>query len=553
MARIERSIKIAFNKSTGEILNADELFDDKKEGFVLRKQFHDKKLLLNCCECGQDLNISGSKYDRLHFKHQYPHDFCALTDGGLTPREHQEFTRILIAKEGERHKELKNKIGKLLASVNGIDSSTISIDNKFIARNGEKRKPDVYCKFFDKELVFEIQISQLSLGYILNRYNFYRKNGMYLIWILDDFDLKNQGTLERDIKYLAKYENFFKLDESSTSFKLLCDYKYPFITDDSIFLTKWLNKSVSLSEIKFDKESFQIYYYNFGDNKTIVQVELEKKIQEKKQSERDELENQRNEIANRKTSNIIDSITKIKKSNLNSFGDIYWDIYGLTEFELSLLNSKLNLLKRKREDLPILNYWIKNSIGLFDPFLEFILNCKEIEISVNAKSNDDTSLFQEIILNEKIDSYFFIKLLLKRGYKISEEDKELFLKLKPNSSEMLVIYELCSSLTDSSLTDLAIKFYQLLFTIESARINKIVGYRFQNWVALANNAIHHHSEYWEYIELAFKKYGVWNLIIESDKKGTFQKKLNDFYKKIPEQKYDFDEVFRDLYFELEFL
>ena len=162
MARIDRSIKIAFDKSTGEILHADELFDDKKEGFVLRKQFHEKKLMLTCCECGQDLNISGSKLDRLHFKHKPSHDFCSLTDGDLTPKEHQEFTRILIAKEGERHKELKNKIGLLLGKVNGIDSSTISIDNKFIIRNGEKRKPDVYCKYFDKELVFEIQISQLS-------------------------------------------------------------------------------------------------------------------------------------------------------------------------------------------------------------------------------------------------------------------------------------------------------------------------------------------------------------------------------------------------------
>jgi len=35
---------------------------------------------------------------------------------------------------------------------------------------------------------------------------------MFLIWILDDFDIHNQGTLERDIKYLTEYENFFKLD-----------------------------------------------------------------------------------------------------------------------------------------------------------------------------------------------------------------------------------------------------------------------------------------------------------------------------------------------------
>ena len=69
---------------------------------------------------------------------------------------------------------------------------TVIIDNKFIIKENGKRKPDVYCKFQDKELVFEIQLSDLSLNYILNRYEFYRRNGIYLIWILDKFDIHNQ-------------------------------------------------------------------------------------------------------------------------------------------------------------------------------------------------------------------------------------------------------------------------------------------------------------------------------------------------------------------------
>jgi len=40
------------------------------------------------------------------------------------------------------------------------------------------------------------------------------------------------------------------------------------------------------------------------------------------------------------------------------------------------------------------------------------------------------------------------------------------------------------------------------------------------------------------------------LLIEKDKNGSFQKKLESFYSKMPEQKYDFDDVFNDLYPEL---
>lgn len=186
MGRYERSIKIAFDKASGEILEADEVFDETKNAFELRRQYQKKDLLLSCCECEQDLMVSGSKFDRLHFKHKSGHDYCILSDGQLSPEEHEKFTEILKSKESDRHKELKNKIGLLLQEVEGINKNSIAIDNRFIIRGIEKRRPDVYCKYQGKELVFEIQLSDLSLGYILSRYEFYKKHGMYLIWILDN-------------------------------------------------------------------------------------------------------------------------------------------------------------------------------------------------------------------------------------------------------------------------------------------------------------------------------------------------------------------------------
>jgi competence CoiA-like predicted nuclease len=268
MIRYDRSIKIAFDKTSGEILIADEVFDIKTDAFEIRKTYHKKNLSLSCCECDQDLIVSGSKHDRLHFKHKPGHNYCILADGRLTPLEHERFTKILKSKESDRHKELKNKIGVQLKSVKGVDLNSIAIDNKFIIKPNGKRRPDVYCKFQNREIVFEIQLSDLSLGYILSRYEFYKEHGIYLIWILDNFDIHNQGTLERDIKYLTKYHNFFKLDEQSETIKLECEYKYPFLTDDNRLLYKWLKKSISLQELKYDNKEFQGYYYNFGDNKT---------------------------------------------------------------------------------------------------------------------------------------------------------------------------------------------------------------------------------------------------------------------------------------------
>ena len=51
MGRYERSIKIAFDKVSGEILDADKVFDKKKDAFEIRRLFHEGKLNLSCCSC----------------------------------------------------------------------------------------------------------------------------------------------------------------------------------------------------------------------------------------------------------------------------------------------------------------------------------------------------------------------------------------------------------------------------------------------------------------------------------------------------------------------
>lgn len=402
MGQFERSIKIALDKSTAKRVNADELFDDKKDAFAIRKQYQSKEREFCCCECGQDLMVSDSKYNRLHFKHKPQHDFCILADGSLSPKDHKGFIDILVAKESNRHIELKNKIGYHLKAVTGVDPSTISIDNKFIVRGNEKRKPDVYCKFKDRELIFEIQLSDLSLSYILSRYEFYRKNGMYLIWILDNFDNHNQGTLERDIKYLTSYENFFKLDETVDVFRLECEYKFPYITDDNKVRAKWHKASVTLSQISFDTSNYQIYYYNFGDNKQKREAEQKKNELEIKAAERIRIEEQKISDAKRCSMNIINTIYEYKKEGLNAYDDIVNKIELLDEFELGILNSELALNTRERDQKPILNYWIQSAETKDNRFILFLLDCKQLELDVNKPDKNGKTVFQEIFDNKRL-------------------------------------------------------------------------------------------------------------------------------------------------------
>jgi competence CoiA-like predicted nuclease len=238
MGRYDRLIRLAFDKISKSNVDANELFDTKKDAFEIRKQSSRDEFDFFCKECDQPLEISTSKYDRLHFKHVKGAEYCILKDEDLSPEEREKFTLNLKFKESDRHKFLKNRVAELLQKTVGVETSSIYVDDKFIIKGNEKRRPDVHCVFENKE-IFEIQLSNLSLRYILSRYDFYQKNGIYLIWILDDFDIHGQAQMERDIKYLNKYQNFFKLDESHREFKLTCDYKYAFLNQDNIVLTPW--------------------------------------------------------------------------------------------------------------------------------------------------------------------------------------------------------------------------------------------------------------------------------------------------------------------------
>lgn len=557
MGRYDRSIKIAFDKTSGEILDADEIFDITKDAFQIRKKYHEKNLMLSCCECEQDLMVSGSKYDRLHFKHKPGHDYCTLADGKLTPQEHERYTEILKSKESDRHKELKNKIGELLRSVPNIDIDTISIDNKFIVKENGKRKPDVYCKFHDKEIVFEIQLSDLSLGYILSRYEFYKSHGMYLIWILDNFDIHNQGTLERDIKYLTRYENFFKLDEDSESFKLECEYKFPFLTDDNRLLTKWLKKSVSLNELKFDSEVFQAFFYDFGNNKTKAETLQKQKAEEIKESERKKVEQRRLENAEKKANDLIAKIVDFREREVLIFDAISNDIREMNDFEIKTLNRKLSLKGKITNGKPPLIKWIDEAKKYDASFLEFILTTKEIELDINTIDNIGRTPLQAIFQNDANYKTLPILALFQAGYKLTENDNQTLTELMEQqriTDTDFHILKIYNSLTNRDLVPVAYRFSKLLFIIESARQDKLITFNFtgNKWVSFANNAIQYYSEYWEYIELAFKRFGLWDKLIKLDTKATFQKKVEQFYSDMPEQKYDFDEVFKDLYPEFEY-
>ncbi len=548
----ERSIKVAFDKISGQVLEAKEIFKESKPGFEVRRQFHKNDVDLYCCECEQPLNISGSKYDRLHFKHRKGAEACLLKDSKLSPHETELISRIYKAKESDRHKELKHKIGQLLSGVEGV--SDIHVDDRFIIRDQGRRKPDVWCKYNDKELVFEIQLSALSLRYILDRYEFYRAQKMYLIWILDDFDVRGQSQTERDIKYLTEFQNFFKLDESYDRLHLECSYKYLFLTDDNRLLTKWLSKSVRLDQIKFSERYYQIYYYNFEQNLKIREAEQERNTKRIAEERRQEEEAQRLYEAEEKVENLLYRLGEKWTREAVVFDDIQESINQMDSEEMYMLNHSRGFQPKNGE--PRIHHWFSIAKQGHQHFLLFMLGCYRISLDVNVKSADGHSLLKTLFTNTSITTKLHLtKQILKRGYQFLESDEALIHSLplkEKHKASRIILCHLATRLHTPHLVDKLFEHGNLICTIESARRNEVVGFGFKpdQWISFANNAIHSYKEYWDYIEIAFRHYGIWSKLIRLDRNGTFQKKLDHYYQTQPPQNYDCDRLFQVLYPEL---
>lgn len=412
MRNYERTIKIAFDVVSKSIIDAELVLKNTQDAFALRKQYNEQKIKPICCECQQELVVSHSRYDRVYFKHKPNHNFCILIDEKLSPNEQEVFISNLQSKESPRHKELKNKIGKLLASENGVDVSSINVDNHFITITNEKRKPDVYCEYNKYKIAFEIQISKLSQKYILSRHNFYKKNGIFLIWILDNFNIHNQTGLERDIKYLNEYQNFFKLDERTESFKLICDFKKSYLTESNQLRTKWINESIALGQLKFNNQIYQAFFYNFDENyknNEIFQIQKEKAIIEAKAEVNSKKELL---ISTQKVENVISKIAKLKNNPDKSrqaeslkFVE-YSKLSSMIEFEFTqqeyaLLNQKLQFKEFElKHHFSIITYFLQCPEKFDYAFINFILSCTKINFNTRLNDQNDISIFQNIFMHQ---------------------------------------------------------------------------------------------------------------------------------------------------------
>lgn len=490
-------IKYAYDGETGEMYDSDILFETAKEGAEARNKYGLGLIKPFCCECNQPLEIAiNSMYGHCFFKHFPNHFDCVLSKENLTVEETKSFNRR--AKESYRHKQLKKKIGELLKQVVEVEANSVSIDEFFIIDDEEKRKPDVYCIYKGHPLAFEIQLSSLSNGEILSRKEFYKRNKIYLIWILDEFNTHNQRMLDKDIKYLNEYQNIFQLNEKTTSFELNCYYKKPFLYYDDEIRCRWENKNLSLNELHFD-EDYNVYYFDY-------QSEYRKldDIVEETQLKREENEKRGRAIT--KIEPIIRDIRYCHNYNVQNYNNIENDLKSLDEYEIEVFRDVFQSENKKFANLTDL---LDNASELESAYYQFVVSSPEVGIDFDQFK--EKTLLMSILGNDKLRISVIIGLF-QNGYILSEQDKSFIKEIKPtkgdyNYEKLIWIVYWFNKLKNKELISIICLYHKQLFSILSAIKGKVIGLRWKEHelIQVANNAIEHYENCWNIIEMAFKK------------------------------------------------
>ncbi|PZD79161.1 DUF6035 family protein [Mesonia sp. K7] len=546
---IERTIQKAKIRETGKVIkDLNKYFNNRKNSFTIRQEHNRDNISFQCLSCEQPLVIAQSKKNNIYLKHLPKSNYCELKDENLSNKELDIFNNILASKESKRHIYLKNRVGELLKKENNI--SDVRIDDHFIFNNsGKKRRPDIYFKYFEKEIVFEIQLSQLSQKYILGRYDFYKEKGIYLVWILDTIDISvNNSAMGLDIKYLSNHQNYFKFEDKTDRFKLRCDYKYSFLFGwNNELRCAWNTVSINIEKLKFDSTNIEVYFHHFQNDKEQKernQIRIQKELSEKEKEEEEE------ELAN-EIQDFLDKIGYEKSKKYKSdFSRLKFDLNSFSKEKLDLLNSRLNLEKNQK-----IFYWIKKGVNADYNFIEFIINNNCISLDLNQVDNLGYNLFYYLYNNKSIyQKEKFLILFFKRDYKFVEVDIKTLKNHSIDSySESEMLFKKANT-TPNWLIDSLFEYRnrRVICIIESFLWHNLIGYYYKEnkWLNLAQNAIQNYPEYWEYIERAIKASGLFEDILQSDKSSKFYKKLEKINIKEFETDFNFNQLFMHHYPEL---
>lgn len=447
----KRTIDAVIDIDENKEISASHFFNQSENSIFKMRMELEKAIYLKrpkyvCKYCGQMVKISGRKTERgmaRFFSHLRDSDECdCKTTTGKTKREinRQKFARC---NEGERHKNLKEKLKTLLEKTSGV--SNVQIESTIMGNHPvlRWRRPDVFINYEGKDIVFELQLSTTFASVIAERDLFYRLNKKFIIWVFNfdeqekHVDLTNM--MAKDIYYNNKLNVFIfdkeAIEESEKRGKLVlkCNWIKPDgnwhyangNTSDQI-----KGKFITLSDLKFDG-TFKPYYINAEKDYWDAHPEIKAKVSDI-------------ETENKRIIQELDALWKVEKEKqqiqIQKTEERVQEL--VEEYELNNIHvTKKYLLGQRNGEYGLIT---------FDGEIRIPLIYDEIKVHrgwIEAKQNDSIDIFNE--------NYTAINTGIRRIEKLNDELKKY---VKETNGNLLwgIMTSRGLPLTDAKFSKLAI-------------------------------------------------------------------------------------------------
>lgn len=508
------------------------------------EQFHEQSRAGNvhptCYECHQELAVYRHTLGFYYFRHLNNSEDCPLKY--LTSEQAIEYRNWIKSKESEQHIKLKNLVATKLKKEDGVDPESVFIDDRFIKdSNNRRRKPDVYCEYQGKRIAFEIQLSPLPRRIIDERNTFYEKLGIYLMWIMEDVDIDVRRNLDIDIRTRNVFNHSYSINTASEVLGFYCLYPLKKISQGQEIRREYEIKEISFPELKFDQDSFQLYYFDAPitrDTEKSPSLQLSPLSNVHDTLYKEEIDNESvvdPHEASVAAKEIQEQIKIARKAGAKDYSSIQSNIRYASSPTISKLNDILNLEDLQFKESPFIIGFIHHMSMRDFPFLMFILKTFEIKLDVNQLCSKNGSALNAICDNSNLtrDAQFkLMKALAGRIYQLKESDidtlDEQLSKDRFNIIETFTIKTwLRSRERSDAAMDLIVENIELIRALESIYNFEILvpGIEDEDWYGFARHCLETYENHWKYFRKALHAQGLATWLVKNYNDQELSNKL----------------------------
>lgn len=215
----------------------------------------------------------------------------------------------------------------------------------------------------------------------------------------------------------------------------------------------------------------------------------------------------------------------------------------LSDKEIEYINEQFDekLIKNKGNISLFLKNLIKNN-EKHSNFINSIINNKILKFDIDNKSNEEITLLMDIsetTFNSLFYLNSFLIFIFENGYKKNSLDDNYFSMSQVEKKDSYYLTKAFYMVNDKFLIHDIHNIEKIIYTIESFKNKRVIGYKFPKLIQIANNAVEHYQDHLNLILKAMQIFGVYDELIEIK---SFSKKIENI--KQIEQNHKYDELLK---------